>query len=269
MERPRDARGRDAGEERWAQRGAELAAERGAGEQPGAAHARRIRRAFSEIAPSYDLLNHLLSLNADRAWRRRAVDLLGWERVPGGHYLDCCAGTFDLSLELARRRGFQGQVLACDFAQAMLAEGLPKLGALPVRAVCADALQMPFRAGSFAGAMVAFGVRNLASLGDGLGELARMLRPGGRLVILEFTVPPNRALRQLYLFYFRRVLPLVGRVVSGHPWAYSYLPASVLDFPGPGELARQMMTAGLGEVRWELLWGGIAAIHVGTKPADR
>lgn len=231
----------------------------------GGAHARRIRRAFSEIAPRYDLLNHLLSLNIDRSWRRRAVEVLGWERVPGGLYLDLCAGTFDLSVALAARSGFHGRVVACDFAQAMLVRGRRKLAGLAVRPVCADALRLPFPDATFDGAMVAFGVRNLADMGAGLEELARVLRPGGGLAILEFSVPPNPLLRGLYLVYFRRLLPVVGRVVSGHPWAYSYLPASVLEFPGPRGLAERMAAAGFVEVTWELLCGGIAAIHTGRR----
>jgi demethylmenaquinone methyltransferase / 2-methoxy-6-polyprenyl-1,4-benzoquinol methylase len=113
--------------------------------------------------------------------------------------------------------------------------------------------------------MVAFGVRNLSDLSQGLRELARVLEPGRRLVVLEFTEPPNRLLRHLYLFYFRRVLPLVGRVVSGHPWAYTYLPESVKEFPGPEDFAGLMGEAGFKEARWELLTGGIAALHVGIR----
>ncbi|MBI4540718.1 MAG: ubiquinone/menaquinone biosynthesis methyltransferase [Gemmatimonadetes bacterium] len=232
-------------------------------------HGRRIRRAFSEIAPRYDLLNHLLSLNIDRIWRRRAVDRLGWERAPEGLYLDSCAGTLDLGVELARRPGFRGTVIACDFARAMLERGRWKLAGLPVRPACADALRMPFPDGVFDGAMVAFGLRNLADAQAGLEEFARVLKPEARLVVLEFTLPASPLVRGLYLVYFRRVLPLVGRVISGHPWAYSYLPASVLDFPGPVALAERMVAAGFSGTRWELLLGGIAAIHTGRRAGGR
>jgi demethylmenaquinone methyltransferase / 2-methoxy-6-polyprenyl-1,4-benzoquinol methylase len=226
---------------------------------------RQVRRLFSEIAPRYDLLNHVLSMNVDRGWRRRAVAALRWETRPDGMYLDACAGTFDLSLELARRAGFQGRVVGSDFAFPMLAEGLPKLAGAPVLPACADALRLPFADGTFDGATVGFGVRNLADLDRGLRELARVLKPGARLVVLEFTTPPNALLRGLYLFYFHRVLPLVGRVVSGHPWAYRYLPESVREFPGPAELAERMRGAGFREASWTLLTGGIAALHVAAR----
>jgi len=226
---------------------------------------RQVRKLFSEIAPRYDLLNHLLSLNIDRGWRRKAVDRLDWEAVPGGPYLDACAGTFDLSLELALRGGFHGRVLASDFARPMLLEGLPKISESPVMPVCGDSLRLPFPDAIFQGAMVAFGVRNLSDLSLGLREFARVLIPGRRLVILEFTEPPNAILRRFYLFYFRRILPLLGRVISGHPWAYDYLPESVREFPTPEKLAGMMRVEGFETASWKLLSGGIAALHVGVR----
>lgn len=226
---------------------------------------RQVRQIFSEIAPRYDLLNHLLSLNADRGWRRRAVDRLGWEHSPSGSFLDACAGTYDLSLELATRSGFRGRIVALDFAGPMLARGKAKVDGKPVTPVCGDTLALPFPDGSFQGAMVAFGVRNLAEIPQGLRELARVLAPGGRLVILEFTEPPNPVVKTLYLIYFHRILPLVGRIVSGHPWAYSYLPRSVSEFPDPPTLAGLMQEAGFGDTTWQLLTGGIAALHVGIR----
>lgn len=226
---------------------------------------RQVRRIFSEIAPRYDLLNHVLSLNVDRAWRRRAVDRLDWQASPGGLYLDACAGTFDLGLELAGRPAFDGQVIASDFALPMLVQGLPKIPRETILPVCGDSLRLPFPDASFKGVMVAFGVRNLADLSQGLRELARVLEPGRRLVVLEFTEPPNPILRNLYLFYFRRILPLVGRLVSRHPWAYTYLPESVKEFPGPEDLAGLMRAAGFRQAEWELLTGGIAALHVGLR----
>lgn len=225
---------------------------------------RQVRRLFSEIAPRYDLLNHVLSLNVDRSWRRKAVDALAWDERPAGRFLDACAGTFDLSLELARRPGFRGRVVGSDFALPMLARGAGKLAGAPVSPLCADALRLPFPDRSFDGVTVGFGVRNLADLDHGFAELRRVLRPGARLVVLEFTTPPNALLRRLYLFYFHQVLPRLGRWVSRHPWAYTYLPASVESFPAPDELARRLRQAGFGQARWSLLTGGIAALHVAT-----
>lgn len=227
----------------------------------GADRARQVKTLFSEIAPRYDLLNHVLSLNIDRAWRRKAVDRLEWTRNPGGRYLDACAGTYDLSLELAGRPDFAGRVVASDFARAMLVEGKEKLAGAPVEPVCGDSLRLPFPDASFDGATVGFGVRNLAELDRGLAEFRRVLRPGARLVILEFTLPPNRLVRAGYMVYFTRVLPLVGRLVSGHPWAYRYLPESVKGFPGPDALVGRLEDAGFRRAGYDLVTLGIAAIH--------
>ena len=234
----------------------------------GEARARQVQTIFSEIAPRYDLLNHVLSLNVDRAWRRRLVDELASDlrKAVGARVLDACAGTYDLSLELAGRTWFDGSVVALDFAEPMLVEGKGKVAETAIRPTCADGLRTPFPDETFDAAMVAFGVRNLSDLDRGLRELLRVLRPGGRLAVLEFTTPPSALLRRLYLFYFQRVLPLVGRAVSGHPWAYTYLPESVKEFPGPDALATKFETAGFGEVSWSYLTGGIAAIHLGRKP---
>jgi demethylmenaquinone methyltransferase/2-methoxy-6-polyprenyl-1,4-benzoquinol methylase len=220
---------------------------------------------FSQIAPRYDLLNHVLSLNIDKVWRRRAVDRLGWERVPDGTYLDNCAGTLDLAVELARRAGFRGRVVGSDFTFAMLERGLGKVEQLPVDPCCADALALPFGDASFDGATVGFGVRNLADLDAGLDEFARVLRPGARLVILEFTTPQWQPFRALYFFYFLRVLPFIGRLISKHGSAYSYLPESVLHFPEPKELGQRMQRAGFDGIGWKMLSGGIAALHWGTR----
>jgi demethylmenaquinone methyltransferase / 2-methoxy-6-polyprenyl-1,4-benzoquinol methylase len=224
-----------------------------------------VRRMFSSIAPRYDLLNHLLSANVDRVWRRRAVDRLGWERAPGGLYLDNCAGTLDLAVELARRDGFRGRVVGSDFTYAMLERGTGKLNHLSIEPACADALTLPFADAAFDGATVGFGVRNLADLDAGLAEMARVLKRGAKLVILEFTTPQWQPFRALYLGYFLRVLPLVGRVVSKHNTAYTYLPESVRHFPEPPELKAKMERAGFADVGWKTLSGGIAALHWGTR----
>ena len=223
-----------------------------------------VRGIFTAIAPRYDLLNHLLSLNVDRRWRRQAVELLGWERVPAGRYLDLCAGTLDLAATLGSAKGFDGRVVGADFVLPMLLRGKGKSAAvLPLNA---DALELPFADAIFDGATVGFGVRNLADLDAGLREAARVLRPRARLVILEFTTPEWQPLRGLYLAYFRRVLPFIGRLVSKHTTAYAYLPESVLNFPSPSALAQHMRAAGFLNVTYQTLFGGICALHVGSKP---
>ena len=226
-----------------------------------------VRRIFSEIAPSYDLLNHLLSMNIDRGWRARAIEALAWKRRPGGSYLDICAGTLDVSAELTREPGFEGTVLAADFAEPMLRRGAAKTRGLPVHAVVADALQLPLATGSADGAIVAFGARNFDALDVGLRELARVLAPGARLVILDFCTPPSVLVRQGYHLYFHRVLPFVGRLISGHKTAYRYLPASVANFPAVGELARMLQRAGFDQVEYRTLTMGIAAVHWGERAA--
>jgi demethylmenaquinone methyltransferase/2-methoxy-6-polyprenyl-1,4-benzoquinol methylase len=231
--------------------------------------AAHVRRMFSSIAPRYDLLNHVLSMNIDRLWRKRAVNRLGWERAPEGTFLDNCAGTLDLAVELAKRKTFRGRVVGSDFTYAMLENGVGagKTRNVPIEPACADALALPFPDAAFDGATVGFGVRNLADLDAGLREMARVLKPGARLVILEFTTPGWQPFRGLYFFYFLKVLPLVGRMVSKHSSAYTYLPESVMSFPEPPELARRMEAAGFSGVKWETLSGGIAALHHGTRGA--
>ena len=224
-----------------------------------------VRRTFSEIAPRYDLLNHLLSFNVDRRWRRRAIAALGWRERPEGTYLDLCAGTLDVTAQLTGIAGFRGFVVGADFAEPMLRAGAKKVDARLASPVAADALQLPLGDDIAAGILVAFGVRNFADLAAGLAEAFRVLAPGGRLVILEFSTPRARVMRALYHLYFHHVLPLVGGLVSGHRTAYRYLPASVANFPVETDLARRMERAGFTRVRWESLTFGIAAIHVGEK----
>jgi demethylmenaquinone methyltransferase/2-methoxy-6-polyprenyl-1,4-benzoquinol methylase len=222
-----------------------------------------VRRIFSEIAPRYDLLNHLLSFNIDHLWRRRALNALAWERDSSGVYLDLCAGTLDVGASLARRRAFAGLVVGADFAEPMLRAGIGKAPRSTLAPVVADALALPVADAAASGAIVAFGVRNLADLDAGLREARRTLRPGARLVILEFTTPRAPVVRAIYQFYFRRILPLVGRLVSGHRTAYGYLPESVANFPDEAQLARRMERAGFRNVRWRPLTLGIAALHWG------
>lgn len=224
-----------------------------------------VRRIFSQIAPRYDLLNHLLSFNVDKRWRRRAIATLDWARSPAGTYVDLCAGTLDVAAELSRQPGFRGQVVGADFAEPMLRAGLGKVAAAAVGPVVADALELPVRDDSVAGVIVAFGIRNVADLDAALREVHRVLEPGARFVILEFTTPRSAIVRWIYHLYFHQILPRVGAVVSGHPTAYRYLPRSVAHFPAEQELAGRMRAAGLADVRWESLTFGVAAIHCGTK----
>jgi demethylmenaquinone methyltransferase/2-methoxy-6-polyprenyl-1,4-benzoquinol methylase len=224
-----------------------------------------VRSIFEQIAPSYDLLNHLLSLNIDRLWRRRAIASLAWQRHPAGTYLDLCAGTMDLSAALMRTSGFAGRVVAIDFAEPMLRAGLGKIPVGRTAPVVADALRLPLNDRSLAGALVAFGARNLADLDAGLREARRVLSPGARLVILEFTTPRSAIIRALYHSYFHRILPLIGGIISGHRTAYRYLPESVAHFPGAEQLADRMRSAGFREVTHRSLTLGVAAIHAGTR----
>ena len=218
---------------------------------------------FAGIAPRYDLLNHVLSLNVDRRWRRQAVDRLDCPKAPAGTYLDLCAGTLDLSLTLARRPGFRGRVVGADFALPMLALGRRK--APEVRALGADALELPFAARTFDGCMVAFGVRNLVDVDRGLSEIARVLKPGANAVILDFSLPAAWPVRPLYLFYFRRILPRIGRLVSKHMSAYQYLPDSVAGFPSPEALRDRMTGLGFSGADCRRLSLGIAALVWGRR----
>lgn len=224
-----------------------------------------VQSVFSQIAPRYDLLNHLLSFNIDKRWRRRALKRLGWERAPAGVYLDVCAGTLDVGATLVGTRNFRGTVLGADFAEPMLRAGSGKAPGTRLAPVAADALQLPLADASVDGAIVAFGIRNVADLDAGLREVRRVLRPGARFVILEFTTPRSRIIRAGYHLYFHRVLPFIGGVISGHRTAYAYLPKSVANFPEEAELARRMTDAGYCDVGFETLTFGIAAVHAGTK----
>lgn len=222
-----------------------------------------VQRMFSDIAPRYDLLNHVLSLNIDKGWRRRALRALAWSQRPSGTYLDLCAGTLDIGAALVRQKGFGGFVAGADFAVPMLQYGAGKAPRDILSPVGADALALPFADASLDGAIVAFGIRNVADLDAGLREVRRVLAPGARFVILEFSTPPLALVRTLYHAYFHHVLPRVGRLVSGHRSAYTYLPMSVAHFPTEEALAGHMRRAGFASVTWDRLTLGVAAIHVG------
>jgi len=223
-----------------------------------------VQQMFADIAPRYDLLNHVLSLNIDKAWRRRALRALGWTSHPTGTYLDLCAGTLDVGATLARLPGFSGFVVGADFAMPMLQYGGGKASRDALSPVGADALALPFADAAIDGGIVAFGIRNVANLDVALREARRVIKPGGRFVILEFSTPRSAVIRTLYHAYFHHVLPRLGRLVSGHGSAYTYLPMSVAQFPTEERLADHLWRAGFETVTWERLMFGVAAIHVGV-----
>jgi demethylmenaquinone methyltransferase/2-methoxy-6-polyprenyl-1,4-benzoquinol methylase len=224
-----------------------------------------VRRMFSDIAPSYDLLNHVLSFNIDTWWRSKAIAALQLAAHPNGRWLDLCAGTLDVGVQITKSPGFSGTVIGADFAIPMLQGGLGKAPMKVLAPLGADALQLPVADGAFNGAIVSFGIRNLADLDAGLREVHRVVRPGGRFVILEFSTPRSALVRAGYHAYFHHVLPAIGRMVSGHRTAYSYLPNSVKHFPTGDALATKMTAAGWRDVTWRPLTFGVAAMHVGTR----
>ncbi len=225
-----------------------------------------VREMFSRIAPRYDLLNHLLSFNLDRRWRRRTAQAVAARLAAKDSLaLDLCCGTGDLTLELAQAGG--GTMVGSDFSHAMLLRAREKsAGADRVRLIGADALALPFPDGAFDVITSAFGFRNLANYRRGLEETRRVLKPGGEAAILEFALPRRGVFAGFYRFYFQRVVPWVGRIVSGVSGPYSYLPASVVDFPDCEEFADWMKAAGFTDVRYETWTGGTVALHRGRKP---
>ena len=238
-------------------------------------HAESVRTMFAGIARRYDLLNHLLSANVDRRWRKLVAARVAAHidedgaRLSGNaaSVLDVACGTGDLSLTLSERVG-RAEVTGLDFCRPMLDVARRKAGergrAIPF--VEGDALALPFDEGAFDAVTIAFGLRNLASVERGLEELFRVTRPGGLVCVLEFSQPDVPVLRELFRFYFTRVLPRVGGMVSGSRGAYEYLPDSVSRFPDQVRLAELMRAAGFGRVGYKNLTGGIAALHTGTRP---
>jgi demethylmenaquinone methyltransferase / 2-methoxy-6-polyprenyl-1,4-benzoquinol methylase len=226
--------------------------------------AEQVRGMFDRIAGVYDLMNSAMTAGLHHQWRQRAVDRS--EVGPGSDALDICCGTGDLALELRRRIGPDGRVVGSDFSEPMLEIARRKSGeeGLPVEFGWADALDLPYGDASFDAVTIGFGARNLADLDKGLSEMARVLRPGGRLVILEITRPQREPLSSFYSLWFDRLVPVIGSL-AGDPDAYSYLPNSVRTFPDPQRLAAMMDSAGFTEIRWLLLAGGIIAIHSATK----
>jgi demethylmenaquinone methyltransferase / 2-methoxy-6-polyprenyl-1,4-benzoquinol methylase len=223
----------------------------------------QVRAMFDRIARVYDRMNSVMTAGMHHRWRERAVDLAAVG--PGDRALDVATGTGDLALALARRTGPSGEVVGSDFSERMLELARGKGAALPgVRFEWGNALALPYADGEFAAATVGFGARNFADLDQGLREMARVVRPGGRVVVLEITTPQRPPLSTFFRLWFDRAVPLLGRF-AGDPDAYAYLPSSVRRFPGPEGLAARMAAAGLADVRWILTAGGIIAIHAGTR----
>ncbi|MEA2138463.1 MAG: demethylmenaquinone methyltransferase / 2-methoxy-6-polyprenyl,4-benzoquinol methylase [Solirubrobacteraceae bacterium] len=223
----------------------------------------QVQAMFDRISGFYDVMNSVMTAGLHHGWRRRAADLA--EVGPGDRVLDVATGTGDLALELAGRVGPQGAVVGSDFSEAMLALARRKApdAAAPIAFEWANAMALPYADREFAAATVGFGARNFSDLDLGLSEMARVVRPGGKVVVLEITTPTRPPLSTFYRLWFDRVVPVIGRL-AGDPEAYAYLPNSVKRFPGPHDLAAKMDACGM-DVRYVLTAGGIIALHIGTR----
>ena len=226
----------------------------------------KISTMFSSIAPRYDLLNRLLSLGFDSSWRRFAVNQL--PKIDNAKFLDVATGTCDVALEIVKRYP-DAKVVGVDFSEGML-----ELGKLKVKKAghqdrievrFADVTSLPFDDNTFDASIIAFGIRNVQDYKKGIEELGRVLKSGGKVVILEFTSIQNRFFRIPYRFYITKILPFIGEIISGKKGAYKYLPSSMLEFPGPEEFKKAIEETGLQDVRYYKLTFGITAVHVGTK----
>jgi demethylmenaquinone methyltransferase/2-methoxy-6-polyprenyl-1,4-benzoquinol methylase len=229
-------------------------------------HARTVREIFSRISPKYDFLNHFLSVNIDKGWRRlvgkKLKEVLDRKESV---VLDVACGTGDLSVEL--QTNATAKIIGTDFCRPMLeiaAEKNQKEN-VSIPYIEADALSLPFADASFDAVTIAFGLRNLANWEDGLRELLRVLKPNGKLVVLEFSSPIVPGFRQIFQFYFKGILPKIGGALSGSRGAYEYLSESVSRFPDQKNLAKMMRETGFSDVEYKNLTGGIAAIHIGTR----
>jgi demethylmenaquinone methyltransferase/2-methoxy-6-polyprenyl-1,4-benzoquinol methylase len=237
----------------------------GEGPRAGTLEEPQVRAMFDRIASFYDVMNSVMTAGLHHRWRARAADLA---RVgPGGRVLDVATGTGDLAVELRRRVGPEGEVVGTDFSEEMLARARQKAaaGGLDIAFEWGNALELPYATDRFDAATVGFGARNFSDLGRGLAEMTRVVRPGGRVVVLEITTPTKPPLSTFYRLWFDTVVPIIGRL-TGEEEAYTYLPSSVKRFPGPHELAATMDRAGLADIGYVLTAGGIIAIHAGTKP---
>jgi len=222
----------------------------------------QVQMMFDRIAGMYDRMNGLMTAGLHHRWRRRAADLAAVG--PGDRALDVATGTGDLAIELARRVGGRGQVVGLDFSAAMLERARAKAPGISFER--GDALALPYPDASFDAATVGFGARNFSDLEQGLAEMVRVVRPGGRVVILEITTPTRSVLAGFFRAWFDRIVPLLGKL-AGNRQAYSYLPQSVRRFPAPPQLAGALAAAGLAPVGWIETAGGIIAIHHGRVPS--
>lgn len=229
-------------------------------------HAHTVREMFSRISPKYDFLNHFLSINIDKGWRRlvtkKLKDVLGDKNAV---VLDVACGTGDLSIEL--QTNASAKIIGTDFCRPMLAIAAEKNEKehVLIPYIEADALSLPFAENSFDAVTIAFGLRNLANWEDGLRELLRILKPSGKLIVLEFSSPVVPGFRQIFQFYFKGILPKIGGIFSGSRGAYEYLSESVSRFPDQKNLAKMMTEVGFSAVEYKNLTGGVAAIHIGAK----
>jgi demethylmenaquinone methyltransferase/2-methoxy-6-polyprenyl-1,4-benzoquinol methylase len=232
---------------------------------PGVLEEAQVRAMFDRIAGLYDRMNSVMTAGLHHQWRRRAADLAALS--PGARALDVATGTGDLAIELAARVGPSGEVVGSDFSARMLELARDKAaqtGLANLRFETANALALPYGDGEFDAATVGFGARNFSDLKQGMREMARVVRPGGRVVVLEITTPTRPPLSTFFGLWFDRAVPALGRL-AGDPQAYSYLPDSVRRFPGPEALAAVLWEVGLIDIRYVLTAGGIIALHVGTK----
>ncbi|MBY0549231.1 MAG: bifunctional demethylmenaquinone methyltransferase/2-methoxy-6-polyprenyl-1,4-benzoquinol methylase UbiE [Candidatus Obscuribacterales bacterium] len=231
-----------------------------------------VQNQFDRIARKYDLANDVISMGMHRLWKDRAIKELLTSQ--SGKYLDVCCGTGDLALTIASRSSFSGEIVGIDFSAEMLAvakgressirqnEQNPRLA--PMNWIQGDALQLPFPDNSFDGAIVSFGLRNLTNYQSGIDEMARVVKPGGRVVNLDLGQPTMPVFTPFYLFYFHNIVPIIGEIIQGDRAAYTYLPESRKNYPAPPRLTEMFTNAGLSDVRWIPLACGSVALHAGT-----
>ena len=225
--------------------------------------ANQIQAMFNAVAPRYDFLNRLLSAGNDKRWRKLAVN--EFESVANKTYLDVATGTADIALEIASRQPAPNKIIGMDFSQSMLELGNNKVSGQDIKLIPGSAEHIPLKDKTFDGVITAFGVRNFSDAEQGLREMHRVLKPNGEIVVLEFSFPQNVLLQWLYRFYFEKILPLTGRIISGHKSAYSYLPASVANFPQGNAFKKMLEESGFENVSFKQLTFGIVTLYTGLK----